>query len=250
MAEVQILVGDHPRYDDGDVLIVYNDRKIWFAHAHDICWPRQNRRKVGGFLGSAFPLLEKMFAHIYQYKFTRTSTDEVVRLNLWNLDEDVCGPNVADPTLRMDVSRYVSERKWSGKKPLFGSDGFEIWYGGNENLSLDNVNSLWNIIENDTPYRKVNFSLWNCGRELYERLCLPIPDIDEAILLSLIQAWFDNDLVIKRRKFQLPWRHPAVLNYLGLTENEVLDKGKKIDKRVELAGVADEFINRLVDKSA
>jgi len=99
--QMLLIVGPHPTYEDGDVLVAKNRRATRCVHAEHICWRRHPSTglKVGGFLGTTEPLLEIMQSNCCQYKWERVSASEIKRTNLWTLGEIVYGSApIEDPT--------------------------------------------------------------------------------------------------------------------------------------------------------
>lgn len=213
--QLLLVVGSHPTYEDGDILVAKNRRATRCIHAEHICWERNisTGKKVGGFLGATYPLLEIMYSNIYQYKFERVSKTEVRRTDLLTLDEEILSltPNVKGESI--DVDLYVRRRNSSASKPLFGTEGAEIWYGGNINASHDKLDIIWGEIEDRTTFREVDHLFWNFT-PLEKRLFLAISvdDFDDQTSGDLTSSLVDdtdpeNPLTIKKRKHNVTgWR--------------------------------------------
>ena len=134
MAEWAIKIGDSKtpgRYQDGDVVDVFNRRRTRLCHADMICHPRVNGKKVGGQLGTAYPLLEKYLQRQHRYKWERVSRTEVKRTNLWVGGEIVYGATpIEDPDrpghiIHCDAEEHFSFRN-RGFPHLMGWDRAEI----------------------------------------------------------------------------------------------------------------------------
>jgi len=165
VAELALKIGAGANYEDGDVLCAFNRRRIRWTHAQHVCWPRIDGRKVGGQLGESQPLLQQMLERTAQYRFTRVARSEVLRVEIATEAEATITPQAKDSKLRMDVVEYVARRLRAGQKPLFGSAGAEVWYGGRTTCDTDTVEAVWDDIEHATPLRRTDHDYWPISEE-------------------------------------------------------------------------------------
>lgn len=239
VGQLLLVVGDHARYEDGDVLVAKNRRAIRFCHAQHICWPRDGEgRKIGGMVGDTQPLLEKLFCETYQYKWERVSETEIKRTNLVTLSEVVYGSTpVEDPDrprhmIHCHVAQHFAFRKRTKKMPLFGSPREEVEYGGRINASHAKLDNVWAEIEARTAEREAEHVDWPfTPRELSRFLAISVDDFDDAEAGELMAPLMDetdpdNPVRVKRRKHSIAWR-----GLRDVMEADVLDFTKQVDMR-------------------
>jgi hypothetical protein len=58
------------------------------------------------------------------------------------------------------VDEYVARRLAAGKKPMFGTPGREVWYGGKTDHSVAAVDDVWTQIETHSEHRRANYNYW------------------------------------------------------------------------------------------
>lgn len=226
------MIGDHPSFEDGDILVAKNRRSIRAIHAEDICWPRQNGKKVGGLIENNFPLLEILFGNVYQYKFQRVSTDEVKRITIATGDEDVLSKTPNADGEAINVKEYVNRRKAAAKKPIFGAAGSEIWYGGRISAGHTQLDRIWQEIESRTAKREQDHVNWPfTPRELQRFLAFDVDDFDnqeagELVAPLVDESDPDNPVTLKKRKNYVEWR-----GLRDVVESNVLDSSQQIDIR-------------------
>jgi len=229
MAELALRIGDGSGYEDGDILCAFNDRQILWANGELIFWPRidgdPDKPRVGGFLGNGqYSLLHSVLGKTSQYKFERVSQNEVVRTDLWGHERVVYSPYSHKLEWRMDVRKYIERRKSGGRKPIFGRDGREIWYGGKNDYSHDNALRVWDDIEYYTDHVRDNHILWPTGGvDLRHFLFISTQeDFDDTLAGDLVSPIFSdicdthNDIInvdentvktcVCKRKNKIQWR--------------------------------------------
>lgn len=211
--ELAICVRPHPKYEDGDILVAKNRRAIRWDAAQRICWPRIGNKKAGGMLESTQPLLKKMLEHTSQYKFERVSETEVKRILLSDLSEEIISNTPNGNGEAMDVKQYVARRRAAKKKPIFGTDGAEIWYGGRTTADHATLDLVWNDIETDTPEREINHQFFPFSpRELSGFLVIAVDEFDDTTAGDLTSPLIDdvdpeNPVTLKARKNKIiEWR--------------------------------------------
>jgi hypothetical protein len=174
MAEWALKIGDSQtldRYQGGDILCAFNRRYIRLCHADMICHPRVGGKKVGGQLGTTYPLLEKYLQRQHRYKWERVGRTAIKRTNLWVGGEIVYGSTpVEDPDrpghmFYCRVEEHFAFRNKSRKLPLFGSAGAEIEYGDRMKRDAATTELIWDDIEAATPLRRVDHDSMPLGEE-------------------------------------------------------------------------------------
>lgn len=225
VATVAIKVGPGAGYEDGDLLCCWNRRHIRCVHAQHICHVKTAARNGDGLI----PLTHHSrdwFEHTHLYRFERVSANEIRRTNLATLVEDVLSatPNAAGE--QIDVPLFLSRRKQRAENYLFGTDGSEVWYGGQKDFSHAKLDLVWNAIETKTANREVDFPDFPAGtQDLKSHLLLRINDMDDAAALELTADEWDrtdqqNPVMIRKRKRMIPWRdHRELTAHIANIDN-------------------------------
>lgn len=158
------------QYKDGDIVQAFSNERIHMCHAEIICGTNNFPLDAVSGLRPNDGLLMKFAEKTHKFKFIRLNENEVKRINLETLAEDILGelPNASGE--RLDVHRYLSARLRNSNHKIFGVSGAEIWYGGSRSSSIDNI---WNDIETHTDSLKANHSSW------------PLTDIEKRHFLPL-----------------------------------------------------------------
>lgn len=231
MAEVLLKVGTYSpgnplQFQEGDILHAFNTHRCECTHAQHICLPRVNGAKpvdLNGFRQDALGLAQKYFDESYEFRFERVSRDEVKRITLSDLSEEVLSKTNPDPDKRIDVATYVASRLAYAKRPdvkgagkaIFGTPGAEIWYGGSTVISSTNLTNIWNFIETQTPNLRVNFGRWNwSATELRHNLAIAVDDFTDAEAGTLTAPEYDGSdppVMLKKRSKFVDFRGEAQL---------------------------------------
>lgn len=235
MAEWAVKIGDSPtanHYEDGDIIDVFNRRRIRLAHADMICHPRIAGKKVGGLLNGTQPLLEKYYQRQAQYKWERVSRTEIKRTNLGTLSEVVYGSQpIDDPDrpghrIHCHVEEVFAFRLKSAKLPIFGEKNREIEYGGNLKRDAVTVELIWDDIEHDTPLRRVDHDIWPAGVvDLRVHLFVSVDEFDDtkaedlkSPLTRVVPVTDENPEgieIVKKRKHYVDWRTGVAASLLN-----------------------------------
>jgi len=230
-------VGPNPKSQDGDILIAYNNRRIWQVNASVICHVRKEGFQLSG-LRKNTGLAKAFRDRCMQYKFERVSINELKRIDQFTQEEQI----FTYPTGQLDKK---VQRMMNINNPLiWGSVAHEIWYGGKIHQEIDVVNSIWQMIEEKTPMRKVNYGLAPRGFEdLKQRLTLPVDDFDDGTaldyetpdqisknILNLEKKMVEKKFTLRKRCF--------MLNYetldLPVSIDDIRDKTKSVDIRKQI----------------
>jgi hypothetical protein len=234
---LEMITGSHQTYEDGDIKSAINRRGIRQMFAEQICWPRKanGQGRIGGMLGTG-TLLEDFLSRIMQYKFERISPLEVRRTDLVTTDQEVFGSGSGDWPL------YLARRKASEKKPIFGTTGSEIWYGGKTRGNHANLDLIWDVIETRTPEREVDWMATSMGNRK-KFLIVYVDDFDDATAGDLTQPLYDvtdpnNPVLVKKRKNWGAWR-----GLRDVVEADVLDKTVQVNIAEIRKHVRSEFVS-------
>lgn len=257
MAELVLQVGPHPRYEDGDILCAFNDRRVSEVHCAHICSPRLNPelnpRTKAGFLTPA-TLAEDMLAASHRYKFVRVSTLEVMRIDLDTLDEVVFSNKPRDidgKAQAIDVPLFIARRLRSPDHGLFGAEGAEYWFGGERPPQMDALDVLWSRIEAETPLTKADHTLWPLT-DTERKIFLPVAVEDHsdeqssALVAPLMTEAKDAEsapVELKRRAVSVDWKAK-----FG-ERPEILDKSAIADLRAEAAVLVTEAVAKPTEKA-
>jgi len=250
---VLLKVGDeHAEYEDGDIIAALSDRRIKHVHSAALCHKKHADRRSNGLIVND-SLTHDYCKQIYEYRFERLSRDElrITRLP----DGSTIRIKSGEPFTgfdgreqHMEIEEFVRRRRHSDDSrdhlPMFGEDGGEIWYGGRCDFSETTLDTIWDAIEQkrDVARTDSDFQLWPFGHlDIHHHLPVRVDSMTESEAQEWIQPKYkrnsDGDLVLdedgspiveKKRKHYLPWRD--ILDDLGVTESEVLDRGKAVGR--------------------
>lgn len=212
MAEVLLKVHtDNPNsYNDGDIVCAFNDNSIKRVFSELITNPHRWDKNGDGYLDEG-SLPYKMFKKRNQYRFERRGIETVVRI----LNEDESEEDVSS---QMAVREFIAKRRvaWLGPGqrglPLFGTPGYEIWFGGNTKTEEAVINSVWDDIENDTPNHRDNHIYWPLTpNELGNFLGLATDNFTDEESGELTSPEIDdsdpeNPVTVFKRKKKVEWR--------------------------------------------
>jgi len=233
--QLVLITGPHSTYEDGDVLMAYNSRRISHVHSEMICNPRIKGKRIGGFVGNKQPLAQIFCENTCEFKFEKISKTEVRKTRLSDMQELLITTNqdfvdFGLKTVRMDINLYINRRSVAKKKLLFGTKGREIWYGGNTFADNTNLNIIWTAIETHTPLRKINHQNYP-GLNFKKYLIIDVVDFDDQTSGDLMSPLTDNTdpeniIVLKKRKTWSDWRKHFLVN-----TRDILDRKKTVDIR-------------------
>ncbi len=233
-AQLILIVGSHPTYQDGDIICAFNRRRIRDVHAQHICHVKHATHNADG-LHDLDTLPEVLRINTRQYKFERISATEVRRTDLDTLDQLVFSNtpiSVNGHMEHMDVKLFVKRRRAHSRHAMFGSNGNEVWYGGRTNGAYDRLTTIWNEIEARTVNREENFTEWPATpKELKRFLIISTNDFDDATAGDLTAPLLDetdpdNPFEVSKRKNWITWR-----DLRDVVEVDVLNKSTSVDMR-------------------
>ena len=232
MAEILLKIKDNPDktfYQDGDIVTVFNQRRIRSIYAQHICHVKLQPLNNDG-LRSDKSITKKFYEFLYEYKYEKVSSTEVKQIDLLTLQETI---------LPMNVDLWLQRRLKHARHKIFGTAGNEFWYDGSMNFSNTNLDLIWTMIETDTPERESNYTLAPIPSNNKKKLlALKINDFDETEALAMIESEVketkgdgsttnDTFEVVKKRKQRVDWRSLSLPETVGNIEDET----KEIDIR-------------------
>lgn len=256
MSEIAIKIGDSPTYKDGDIVDVFNRRRIRCAHAHHLCFPRGEDRRLSslkwnGLIGQDDVAVDFMEI-THQYRFMRTGPGSLRITRLAGGDEI----NITDgvPFIGFDGRlQYMHVRLFIAKQrvflvqpngrglPMFGDDGREFWYGGDKDFSAAAMTKVWNAIQAKLGRSEFEFQRWPAGRlDLRSFLFLKVKDVSDAEAHAL-----KSGDAYRRRIYRVDWRDLE----LGVPVTSILDKTTPVDVRTRRVDVA-ALRKPLIEKAA
>ena len=159
--EVIVKVNDSASYKDGDVVDAKCLDSINFAHAENICNPRNFGFNTSG-MRDRNTLLEKFLAATRTYKFERVNANDVRRTNLITGEQDILNKTANSDDEKINAALFISRRLRNPNHKIFGTDGSEVWYGKLRADALsDFILPVWNIIESETDYLRSDHNTWS-----------------------------------------------------------------------------------------
>lgn len=228
--QLLLIVGSHPTYEDGDILVAQNRKLIRAVHAEQLCHPKIKDRKVGGMLYNNYPLLRLLYQQGYQYQFERVSAKEVKRTNIWTGDAEIFSDKPNERGEAINIEAYLQRIKTAKKQPLFGDDGAEVWYGGRTHLDHAKLDTVWAEIEKRLNVLESDYADWPfTPTEKKKFLSLVVDDFDDTTRADIVGPLIDNSnpgnpITIKKRKNKIDWRM-----HLDIMEKDAVDSSKECD---------------------
>ena len=239
---------DQKRYQDGDIVQTFTNRRIHLAHAQMICRPGNFPLNTFG-LRERDTLFEKYMAKTSQYRFTRLNTHDVQRLNLITDEEEVLNttPNVNGEAI--DVAMFVKRRIQHAQHKIFGTvPGREVWYGGKIPRNESVVATVWNDIETHTDSLQDDHGHWPFS-ETERRTLLPlnctgyktdVEEISDPTARERCACVYRTEdvpdvedeqvnIIVAKRQWQVPYWDLA--SSLGIDIDDVRNKSKEVDVR-------------------
>jgi len=202
MAELVLKVGAGATYQDGDIVVALNRRRIRCVHAQHICHP-----VLAGFTRDGLRpdgLAKQFRERTAEYRFTRVSHTEVQRLNLRTSVTDTLGRNPNARGEAIAVARFIARRVAHPRHCVFGTPGAEQWYGGRSFLTHPDLDVVWSDIETLSAFRESDHALWPVTRtERAHCLCVAVADFDDARADQLTASTLDVDghVILKRMHY-------------------------------------------------
>lgn len=160
MAELLLKGQASGKWQVGDVVCAFNDRRIGAVHASHICHVMKTPLTYDG-LRQSNSLADKMQSITYEYKFSRDG-DYCIREDK-NGNKEILGQTPNDRNEYIYVDLFIARRLQHPRHRIFGKAGSEYWYGGNQDWSVAVVDKIWEMIETETTLRRVDYVDWPRG---------------------------------------------------------------------------------------
>lgn len=226
-------VGPDPAYQDGDIVIAQNRRRVRHIHADELCHPRLAERGAGARI-SLDSLARRMNDELYQYRNERIGPLTIARYNLFaGGDPDI----ITAPDI--DVPAFVARRLAVGptQQKIFGAEGAEVWYGGHMRLTNADLDRVWAKIEEHSAHRESNFGDRPLGPvEARTMLAVRVDDFDDDEAAALVSSVIDdtdpeNIVRVRKRARKVNWKQLPGMSAQRIAQIE--DRQQAVDIRAE-----------------
>lgn len=205
MAELLLAIKDFGGFEDGDIIHAWNDDQVLMHHANKICYPNKEAVDENGLrpLNTKF---QKYLENTHQYKFERDGL-EVTRTNLFTQESEVVDTDAVEWMARRLATNL---KPTNSTKPIFGTPGNEVWYGGK--FDVTKASDVWDMLEKE-GYDRTNYKdrpLFD--KELTNFLVVPIQDVTTARVGTLTSPQIDltdpdNPVTVKKRRYKIDYRN-------------------------------------------
>lgn len=249
MAELLLKIGDGSGFEDGDVLCAFNRRRTRCVHAQHIC----HVKSVGFNRDGCRPVDSLPFAFMertHQFKFERVNSTQVVRTNLTTFSQDVLGPVANSEGERINVPEFIARRLQHANHAVFGTQGNEIWFGGNKDFSNPKLDLVWDAIQTRSAKRESDpeFQFWPMGRlDIRTHLAIRVDEFDDTEAEEFVKPMFERTpggqdrldqhghrIMARQRTHHVNWRQLA--NGLGVSNAQIQDPDFPVGLDVPLGG--------------
>jgi len=192
--------GENPAYQDGDVVLAFNQDRILWTNAQNICGIENfSPNDITGYYDD--PLLCAYLENTAQHRYVRINTNEVERTYLQSEHKEIIStlPNENGESIKVDDVLNKKLRKQN--HCVFGSCGKEVWYS-KDNRPI-NVDAIWSAIEAYSDHKKSNNLSW------------PFTPTERRLFLSLSCAHLHHDSAVEcSHKTAMEKVEPIVENIL------------------------------------
>lgn len=235
MAQIALIVGTNSQYEDGDILVAFNDRRIGHVHAEHVCKADAPFTKAG--LRQTGSLFHALCETVHAYRIERVSKTEIDRVTIATGDRVRIDskPLLIDGVMQhMEVDEFFRRRRQHPKHRVFGTDGAEIYHGGQLDFSATKIDALWTEIEGRGAALRSAHAHWPfTDHEKAVFLALPVSDFADAAALTTqgpqIGTDKNGDPIFKKRANMVNWRLLMALAKRGggsISQSDVLDRAK------------------------
>lgn len=180
MAELLLRSHTNSTYEVGDVMHAFNDRRIGAVHIEHICDVRKTGFNSDGLRPVSISKQQRDLS--YQYLFERVNATTVQRTDQFTNEVDIIDATPNAKGEYMNVALFLKRRLENPNHAIFGTAGNEYWYGGKVLNDVAKVDEVWNLIEGETPERRVNHKKWPLGSaETLRFVALSTADFDDSL---------------------------------------------------------------------
>lgn len=229
--------GPDPEYQDGDIVCAFNERRVLCCHAEMICHVQKVELNSEG-LNPEDCLTRWMLEQFSQFKFERVSATEVKRTNTLTGSSNIINSTPNSNGECMLVDQFLVNKRKRNDHSIFGREGAEVWFGGKIDTAIENVNLLWDKIENESDNIRDDHQRWplsevekksflgiNTNHEDHENDC-DDGECEEHVRHSAD----DNGKILKHRAYHVPYADLS----LPVTVDDIRNPEKIIDIRDEI----------------
>jgi len=150
---------------------------------------------------------------------------------------------------RIEVREFLESRLNHHSHMIFGSEGLEIWYGGNRDVSMTKVDAVWTQIETDTAYLKADYGLWPLSDTEKKRdfavSLVDFTDQDSSDMVDPQRDLVDPEIIIKKRKNKIDYNNLSGIS--SDTRIKIADRTITVDGRTKATYTHTDIV---IDKSA
>lgn len=218
--------GAHPAPQDGDIGDACNMNRIQWLHAHLLTLPQNDPLTVGGFRSDG--LGRQWLEAVSQYRYERVNATQFRRVTLADASEVILGPEVGD------VAEFVRRRRANPNHRIYGSDGAEVWYGGETTKNATTLDDVWARIEGRTANSRTDarFQSWPWSAE--ERrlnFIVEVNDFTDATMAQYTTPQVTNGTTTMFRTHFFGYWNVAVP---GWTTDQIRDRDVEVSLGVVL----------------
>lgn len=227
---LQLIVGPHATYEDGDVKSAVPWVRVRRFTAEGLCHPK-NAPKTGNvrdFTHHSRRFLEM----VKEFKLERTgpSTGRITRLSdAATIDFTTNTPFVdfRGKTVQMDLNGYIKSRLNHDRHRVFGALDAEVLYGGRTAADDAVLDDAWAMIEAETGIMELDLQEAPFSNHR-KYLTITVNNFDDETGGSLTAGLFDmtnpdEPIQVKKRKSWIRWR-----DLRDVVEADVLDRQKSV----------------------
>ncbi|MAY35627.1 MAG: hypothetical protein CMN84_05930 [Spongiibacteraceae bacterium] len=250
---IKLVAGDHPTFNDRDIMSACNHLTIRRMAGWKVCGKRSANRQFTGLNSSGFlphsHLLKDWYMRCCEMMIERLNETQAKITRLSDQQEIIVTTNEPYTNLRGQADRYMHIEGFFGRKiksfrqenatgtALFSDDGDEnkiVMFGGRSYSDNESMDEIWSAInskvglveEEETTYE--NQQPWSPEPG---KLIVRVDDFSDEESGILIEPLLneEGDIIQKRKSF-VDWEKD-----LGLSPEEILDvsDGSKIEHRNE-----------------
>jgi len=180
MADLLLICQPHAKYEDGDILFAFSERRISSCHVEEACHIKRAPRERSGHCVRG-TRQEDLEAARYSHRIERDGRDFVRYINQATGDEFIIGSEPVEVPdqhgrvrpMHMHVDEYFRFLLKNPRNRVFGTAGREVCYGGKHDLPMAKLDVLWQRIEAETPLRKADHTHFPIT-PVEKRLFLPV----------------------------------------------------------------------------
>jgi hypothetical protein len=231
MANFLLKIGASSGYEDGDIIVAPNRKRIRSVYASHICHVDKVPFNTDG-LRSSDELNLIYMSKTHQYRFNRVSEKEILRTDLLTGMVELFSDTTEQ---HIYVQEFINQQKTFGHHRIYGTSGNEFWFGKEIYPDHPVWNVVWGEIEQRTTERENKYKHFPFT-EIEHRHFLPLTsqdDFNDETSSNYESSEYDDTVVdevgtptlVSKRKHTLEWRDAN----LGLSVEDIQNKRKHVD---------------------